>query len=75
VDMSDDVEGDSGVKSDDGVWGCACNDEERGGEDKGEELRLLTFTGGLDAGLCDLVRGARTVMVIYTLSSGPVGLS
>lgn len=66
-DMSEAVEGDSGVFSVGGVCGWDGKEEERGGVDKGDEVRSLglcsSLRAELDAGLCDLVRGARTVTV------------
>lgn len=61
--MSDNVLGDSGVEAVGDVWGWGCSEEERGGEDNGEELQLMVFVGGLGDGCCDLVWGARMVMV------------
>jgi len=65
--MSEAVEGDPGVLSVGGVWGWVGDEEECGGVDKGDEVRSLglcnLLVAELDAGLCDLVRGARTVTV------------
>ena len=66
-DMSEAVEGDSGVFSVGGVWGWVGKEEEHGGVEKGDEARSLglcnSLRAELDAGLCDLVRGARMVTV------------
>ena len=68
--MSEAVEGDSGVQHVllvGGVWGWVSDEEECGGVDKGDEVHSLglcnSLVAELDAGLCDLVRGARTVTV------------